>query len=130
MRIPPHSYAKVFWELTRGGSPEETEKITRKFISLVSKNGDLPSKKKILESVERCARDASGKRLLTVETARAMPDDFYADMVRKIGGGRYDVRRVVSENLVAGAKLSIDESRELDLSFATVLRNLFDKKQN
>lgn len=128
MKISPTIYAKVFAEVTKGKSPKEIEAIIGKLSALIAKNGDITAKEKILALAEKYVRQSEGKHSLVVETARNLPESFYADVLKKMGSGEYDLQKVVDEDLVAGAKLTVDESRELDVSLKGILKNIFDKK--
>lgn len=126
MKIPPKIYAKVFAELVKDKNPEKIEAMIKKFSALVAKNGDIASKEKIAALAERYLRETDGKHSFLIETARNLPEGSYAAILEKMGKGEYDVKKMVDENLIAGVKLTVDESRELDLSLRGILKNLFD----
>ncbi len=103
--------------------------MAQKLAAMIAKNGDTNRKDEILKFAERYAREAAGKHLMSVETARELPESFYADIARKLGEKEYDVEKVINEDLVAGAKLTIDDERELDLSLRAMLKQLFNTKE-
>ncbi len=129
MKISSKLYAKVFSEMTKGKSPKEIEALAKKLAAMISKNGDIGRTEEILKFAARYAREAAGKHLVNVETARELPENFYADIMRKLGEKEYDVEKNINEDLVAGAKLTVDDERELDLSLRAILKNLFNTKE-
>lgn len=129
MKIPSKLYAKVFSEMTKGKSPEEIKAMAEKLAGTISRNGDAGRKEEILKFAERYARELQGKHLLNVETARELPDNFYEDIAKKLGDKKYDIEKTINEDLVAGAKLTVDDEQELDVSLRTVLKKLFTKEK-
>ncbi|MCL4392232.1 F0F1 ATP synthase subunit delta [Patescibacteria group bacterium] len=129
MKIPSKLYAKVFSEVTKGKSPEEIKKMAERLAGLIDRNGDAGRKEEILKFAERYARELRGKHLLNVETARELPDHFYEEIAEKLGKGKYDIEKHINEELVAGAKLTVDDERELDMTLRTILKNLFNTKE-
>ncbi|MCL4399945.1 F0F1 ATP synthase subunit delta [Patescibacteria group bacterium] len=127
MKIPPKMYAKVFSELTKNKSPEEIKEITEKLAKLVSKNGDIGSKEEIIKFAEKYERESNGKHHLLLQTARMIPDKLYVEVLKKFGDGKYDVENSIDEKLLAGIRMVVDDSKELDLSFKKILGDLFDK---
>ncbi len=129
MKISSKIYAKVLSELVKNKSPEEIDRLVGKMAGIIAKNGDQIRKDEILKSAEKYLRETENRHSLLVESARALPESFYADILKKLGEGQYDLERSINEDLAAGVKLSVDESRELDLSLKKLLGNLFDKKE-
>ncbi len=130
MKIPSKLYAKVFSEMTKGKSPEEIQAMAKRLAGLIDRNGDAGRKEEILKFAEQYARELQGKHLLSIETARELPDRFYEEIAEKLGRGKYDIEKHVNEELVAGAKLTVDDERELDVTLRTILKNLFNTKKN
>jgi F0F1-type ATP synthase delta subunit len=129
MKIPAKLYAKVFSEITKGKNSAEIERLAKKLAAVIVKNGDSNRAREILKFAERYAREAAGKHLVNVETARELPENLYAEIVRKLGEDKYDFAKNINEDLVAGAKLTIDDERQFDLSLRAILNNLFNIKE-
>lgn len=125
MKYSPHLYAKAFAEAgSRRLSPQEESALVRNLIALVKKNGDSHQLKKIAAYAERMLREKSGKRKVTVESARplkAPPEKIFAQFLRASD----ILEKKIEPRLIAGIKITVNDAEQLDISLSRKLKKLF-----
>lgn len=111
MKYAPSLYAKAFWE---------TKPDSKQFLSVVEKNGDFSRLNKIVQAIERLAAKEEGGHMVELEFARE------TDASNKFKFGPKDrVRVSINPSLVAGVRITIDGTKELDSSFTRKVNQLF-----
>ncbi|MEY4731766.1 MAG: hypothetical protein RL681_712, partial [Candidatus Parcubacteria bacterium] len=101
--------------------------LVKDFWAAVEKNGDLGKADKIVRQAETLLRRKEGSDLYEVETARTLRisgTELLADMAMP----NDIIRDIVNPELVAGVRITRNESEQLDVSLATRLNNLFQTR--
>ncbi|MEK7174611.1 MAG: F0F1 ATP synthase subunit delta [Patescibacteria group bacterium] len=121
-------YAKAFAALVaEAKSDKERETLIKNLAALLQKNGDASSAPKVVILAERFIRKSLGGREWIVETARALPESE-KKLLRALAGSKDVVREVMNPALVAGTRITIDETEELDASLRRKLDLMFEKQ--
>ena len=111
MKYTPRLYAQAFLE----SKPD-----TKRFLSVVAKNGDLSKIDKIVAAIEELQTRQQGGRVVDLEFARD------TDMAKKFKFKEKDlVRTRISPSLVAGVRITIDGTQEFDNSFKKKINHLW-----
>jgi len=104
--------------------PGKQEEISKRFLETVRKNGDLKSAGKILKALGVFLTGERGGRVISVESARGMQDATRAKFSERFQKEDL-VEFSVNPALIAGARVTVNNSRELDFSFKRKLNKLF-----
>lgn len=122
MRYSPKLYAKAFTAAL--DSKIADDMAIQNFLSLIRRNGDWPSIKKILAKTEKLIREKTGRRKVTIETARPLKDSLRRKIHALIEPK--DIREEkINLELVAGARITINDETQLDGSLERKLNALF-----
>lgn len=125
MKCSPQQYARAFGEVAaKARSPEEKSAFVTNLTNVIRRNRDLPSRKKIIEAIEKFLRKQSGKRTVSVVSARPLTssqNDIVASFVKQGDFIEYKVR----PELVAGLKIIMNDETEFDGSLKRKLDKLF-----
>ena len=121
MKYAPDTYAKAFLETkpaSRQGGPDP-----KRFLEVVTKNGDFSRIEGIVAAIEKAAVHALGGRMVELEFARETP------LSNKFKFTAKDHIRVrINPLLVAGVRITIDGEQELDGSFQRKINKLWPTK--
>jgi F0F1-type ATP synthase delta subunit len=125
MKYDPRLYGKALAEAAAGAlDPKKEQEIIRNFMRIVMERGDDKKWPKILAAAEKALREKEGRRKITIETARAQKD------VRKEFSSVLKPSDIIEEKvdpeMIAGVKVTIDDSRQFDGSLARKMAKLFD----
>ena len=113
MRYSPQNYAQAFWEI---------KPASKDFLRVVEKNGDGSRLDKIVLAIEELATREAGGRMVHLEFARE------TDLAKKFKFDSKDHIRVsINPSLIAGVRVTVDGSSELDQSFRGKINQLFIK---
>lgn len=123
MKYPAETYARAYIEVLDGAKKKDQAEVTKKFISVVEKNGDLGGLKNILREAEKIAVKKGGGRFIEVEVARE--SDSLTKKIISLFSAKDHIEIKERPELLAGARVLIDGERELDFSFASKVRKLF-----
>ncbi len=111
MKYSVTDYAKAYVEL----KPK-----TADFVRVVEKNGDFSRLDKIVEAIEKLVTKEEGGRMIHLEFARE------SDEMNKFKFGPKDhVKISINPSLIAGVRVTVDGSSELDESFKRKVNQLF-----
>ena len=114
MKYAANLYAKAFLE---------TKADPKQFLHVIEKNGDFSRLDKIVAAVEELATKQTGGRMVHLEFARN------SDMAKKFTFTAKDhVRVSINPSLVAGVRVTVDVSKELDNSFRRKVNQLWHTK--
>jgi F0F1-type ATP synthase delta subunit len=123
MKYAPLLYARALAAALDEGTVSE-DAIAANFARVIRKNGDLHASDKIIAAAERLlARSRSGKSV-AVEFARPQGEASLAAFRSALSDHDLFETRI-NPRLVAGARITVDGERELDLSLAGKLQKLF-----
>ncbi len=128
MKYAPAHYAKAFSELATGAKTASAQSaLVKNFWAAVEKNGDLGKAPKIITATEKHLRQADGRDLYEVETARATGTSA-KKLLADIASPKDIVQESVNPELVAGARITKNDSEQLDVSLAKRLNELFSTR--
>mgnify|MGYP001561659824 CR=1 FL=1 len=123
-------YAKAFAALAHEAkSDKEREALIKNLATSLQKNGDGSLAPKVALLAERFIRRSLGGREWVVETARALPESE-KKRLRALAGSKDAVREVMNPALIAGTRITIDETEELDASLRHKLDLMFPVNAN
>ncbi|MCL4405495.1 MAG: F0F1 ATP synthase subunit delta [Patescibacteria group bacterium] len=129
MKYPAHIYATALAKAIAAAPSEKAEQIAKNFISLVQRNGDASSLRKILEETSRYVRRDSGIRKVTIESARELSAQNKKEIAKFVKPGDIVVENINPE-LVAGVRVIIDDELQLDETLKGKLDKIFSDIQN
>jgi F0F1-type ATP synthase delta subunit len=124
MRYPTHIYARALAEVIETTKPQDEANIVKNFMDLVIKNGDGMHFEKILEETARFARKNSGIRKIVIESARELTPRNKKEIDSFTRPGDVVVETVNPE-LIAGARIVIDDELQLDGTLKGKLDKVF-----
>lgn len=93
-------------------------------LGLIRKQGDSPRLAKIVEACERTWRTKNNRPLVTIESARTLGQKERATLEAQFPKG-HDFKEMITPELIAGVRMSVDGTREIDGSLAKILRQIF-----
>lgn len=126
MKYPPKVYAKALAEtISRSLKTEEKNVIVKSFLNLVIKNGDASKLQKIAGLTEELLLERTGRRKITVESARPLKK-LQAGLIEKISGETDVIESKIEPSLVAGIRVTINKNLEWDGSLQKKLSKLFE----
>lgn len=126
MKYSPKIYARAFVEALEGAKTSERESYVKNFARLLRKSGDLRHKEKIEAEIEKLLRIKTSKRKVIIETARPLRPR-HRQALRAILKKDDKVEEKISPGLVAGVRITVNGSKQLDLSLSRAMRTLFAK---
>lgn len=124
MKYSPKLYAQAFSELATGplATTEET-RLVKNFLEIVEKNNDVHQLKKIFEETGKLLRMKSGRRKITIESARE---------INHIGVGLKNflkpddiIEEKTNPELIAGMKIVVNDESQFDGSLSRKMKKLF-----
>ncbi len=124
-KIKVNMYADAFVAALHGAGAKE--KLIGNFIESIRKHNDWSRRHQILAAVEKKWRRAQGKSLITIESARALSKDQEEQLGKRWKDKNSDIEYTTNPSLIAGAKIVINEERQLDGSLKRKLAELFSK---
>ncbi|MBI4086274.1 MAG: F0F1 ATP synthase subunit delta [Candidatus Liptonbacteria bacterium] len=124
MKYPSKLYAQAFGELAAGdlNKTEET-RLVKNFFEVIEKNNDTHQLKKIFEETEKILRVKTGRRSVTIETAREV-----ANLKTKFGHFLIKtdvVEEKINPELLAGVKITVNDETQFDGSLKRKIDKLF-----
>ncbi len=106
-----------------GNKKSDTKKITDNFLKLLEKNQDSKKVDHILAMAETMLLEKSGNKKVLLETARKIDTkDFVKTFVKKGDS----IEEKINPGIIAGIKVTVNNDKQLDLSLAKKLENIFN----
>lgn len=125
MKYSPKLYAQAFAELAwQPMDQREEARLVENFLKLIERNGDSGKLQKILQETEKALRMKTGRRKVTVETAREAAQGA-ASFLKSFLKKNDVVEERINPDLIAGIKVTIDEGVQFDGSLKNRLDSLF-----
>lgn len=119
------SYAKALAEVAlKDLSPTASKHAMENFLAVVKKNGDGAILAKIIAHAEALYMKKGDRRSVVVESARPLSKSAHADVMKHLEK-KDVVEEKVNPALIAGVRITVNGERELDMSFATKVNQLF-----
>ena len=113
MRYNVQDYAKAY---------VATKPDSADFLRVVQKNGDFSRLDKIVDTIESLVTREAGGRMIHLEFAREVDG---MEKFQKKFSAKDNIRVSINPSLIAGVRVTIDGSKELDESFKRKVNQLF-----
>lgn len=112
MKYQAKIYAKALADLLSSNKEDE---IVDNFLKLLEKNRDMSKAGKIIELARNIYAKKSGKKIITIETARKIGKIIKGDIVEE----------KITPELIAGVRITINNEKQLDNSISAKLKKIF-----
>jgi len=122
MKYKPKIYAQALAQSLLEKTADEN-KIRENFLTLLEKNGDMGKASHILHLAENIFIEKTGRRRLTIESARRIKQKQKELVDSILQKGDIVVERI-NKDLLAGIKIIINESKQFDGSMRKKLQNI------
>lgn len=113
MRYPIKKYAQALYEVSKGSSQAESEKIAKQFIALLTHYHDLSLLPKIIERYGRIRREIEKVVKVQATTAKKLTGKT-RDEIEKKFAGRIELEERVHPEVLGGIKLIINDEYLID----------------
>lgn len=123
MTYLPHHFAKAFIDLAYNQPAAKQVEMAKGLISSVNKHGLQNKLPTILAEIERLITKKAGGQVVSLELARS--NTKLAEVFKKICRPEDSFQVTEKADLIAGARLIIDNEKILDCSFSRRLANMF-----
>jgi len=124
MKYTPRLYAKALTTLLLEKHSEANEKdFLKNLLLLLEKNGDKKHLPEIIRLTERELAAKEGGREVLVETARKIPD--LKKKLHHLLKPHDIVKEEINEELLAGARITINGESQIDASMKSQISSLF-----
>lgn len=124
MRYSPEIYAKSFFEVLEISKASAYESILKRFLAVVSKNGDQSRINAIIEAFERLVVKSNGGKIVEIITARDVSPAEQSKL-KKLFSTNDLIKTSIDPKLVAGVRVELNGELELDYSLAKRFRKMF-----
>ena len=127
MKRDPVAYGKAFAAVASGKlSPAKEKEILKNFLDLIARHGLRKNLPKILAAAQKALREDEGLRKVTIETAREQKNvrAEIGDILKKSD----IIEEKVDPEIVAGVKITLDDTRQYDGSLARKINALFTSR--
>ncbi|MEK7576394.1 MAG: F0F1 ATP synthase subunit delta [Patescibacteria group bacterium] len=124
MKYSVDVYARAFFEATRSSSAADHGKLVKRFIKVITKNGDASRLPFVFREIQKRFIRATGGSMIDIALARPVNHEVTDGMLKQFSKKDF-VRFSIDPALVAGARVTINGEREYDNSFANRLKKIF-----
>ncbi|MEK7150899.1 MAG: F0F1 ATP synthase subunit delta [Patescibacteria group bacterium] len=124
MKYPAHTYAQAFLEVVKNITPADKPKVIKRFIRVVSKNGDASRLPFIFKTIQKSFIQSTGGRLIDIDLARPASRSTTDELTKQFTKKDF-IRFSIRPALIAGVRITINDEREYDNSFARRLKKIF-----
>lgn len=114
-------YAKTLVEIMVT-APAQQEKLLHAFMLLLQKSGQVHKAKEIISLAERMYARKTGRRNITIESARRVDVKSISKRLQRAGD---NVQEKITPELVAGVKITVNGEAQLDFSLKSRLNAIF-----
>lgn len=129
MRYTNQQYAEAFLlALDNQKSEPQRREATRRFLSILQKNGDSPKLQTILRILEKKYLHKEGLKKVSLEYAGRLSPDTKKD-IEKILGRKIIITERKNPDLLAGIKILVNDEILIDASAKRQMDKLF-RRQN
>jgi F0F1-type ATP synthase delta subunit len=118
VKLYAQSLADIIWN-----GKSQDKKIVDNFVKLLVNSGYIGKSEEILKMAEDVLLSKQGKRKIIFETARKTTGNQKKMLDRFIEEGDV-VKEKISPELIAGVKITINDSHQLDVSMQRKLQNI------
>lgn len=124
MKHSPVIYARAFAAVLSETPRGTNETLVKNFVASVRRHGDTVHWDKIIREVERLVRKLHGTRHIVIESARPLSSS-QRKALRESFPSSDAVEEQISPDLIAGVKITIDGTEQLDGTLATKIERMF-----
>jgi F0F1-type ATP synthase delta subunit len=124
MTHTPKQYAEALYQALENKSEAERLKVLKRFLTMLEKNKQMNSLRRILNYYERIFLKERGLVKVDIESASPLPAKV-RDIIEKQLGKPMLVSEKVNADLLAGLTIIIDDRLSIDASGRTRLTHLF-----
>lgn len=120
-------YAKALAQIcAKKHSASEENKITERFMALLAKDRLDKKAGQILTLAQEIILQENGNSKIVLETARKM-NAKQKELLKKTVKDGDIIKEKINPDLIAGIKIIINNNKQLDMTMAKKLSDLFDK---
>lgn len=123
MKYQPRHYAIAFREALQSGVAYAVAK--ENLLATLDRKGSRHRLPQVVHEIERLEAKEIGGRMVTIEFAREVPEKTANHLVHSFTP-KDRVTTQIRPELIAGARVTIDDEQELDLSLRGKMRALFN----
>ena len=123
MKYSAQTYARAFVLAVREKTVAPDDAV-RRFVAIVTRNGDRSSLRKITSEAERIALQEQGGRKVVIESARPLGRKALEEFKKEFGAPDV-VEEELNPELIAGVRLTIGGEWMIDATLAGKLKKLF-----
>lgn len=117
------AYAEILLEIIEGEKDSiKAKKKLKKFLDFLTERKDMKRIERIIESAEDLFYRRTGKKKITIETARKLSN---INVFRDSFGKGDVIMEKLNPSLVAGVKIIINNDKQLDFSLKKKLESIF-----
>lgn len=124
MRHAPAQYAEALFEALEGASPEARKERIARFLRLLERERAKHLLRKVLIRYEKIFLRRKGLRKVDVESARPLSDAVRKDIEDALESPVL-LTETVNPELLAGVRITLDDSVLIDASAKSKIANLF-----
>ena len=124
MKYSINNYVDALVQVLGDAPDERKEEALKNFVTLLSKNGDIAKRNKIVEAVHKKLVNSNGGRWVIIELARET-DNRKLDLIKGSFSAKDHVDVRINTRLVAGIRVTVDGEEEMDNSLDNKLKKLF-----
>ena len=117
-------YREAYLKALENKSPADQKRITARFLSRLVRDRALSKIGQIEKGIRRAHMKNSGRSEIAVESA-AQLDPKYRGELERMFGTRALIRETIDPDLVAGARILIDDELLIDATGRKFLRDMF-----
>ena len=117
-------YREAYLKAIDNKSPAVERRITARFLSRLVRDRALSKIGQIEKGIRRAHMKNSGRSEITVESAAKLDPKYRRELAR-IFGEHALIRETVSPDLLAGARILVDDELLIDATGRKVLRDMF-----
>src|SRR3990167_1033287 len=124
MKYPMRVYREAYLKAIDNKSPAVERRITARFLSRLVRDRALSKIGQIEKGIRRAHMKNSGRSEIAVESAAKFDPKYRRELARMFGEHAL-IRETVSPDLLAGARILVDDELLIDATGRKVLRDMF-----
>jgi F0F1-type ATP synthase delta subunit len=124
MKYEPHHFARAFADMYHGMDDKDRKQLLKRFITVLAHHGMLRHSHEIIKAIHEQLVVRAGGRLIRIEFARPPSDDLLHVAARFLSKKDL-VETAANPALHAGMRVTINGTKELDMSLGRILNDMF-----
>ena len=122
-KVSTSSYAHALVTATDSITGRALDPVISTFTALVKRNGDWSRRRDILAAAEQLVRERNGQKSVVIESARPLSPAHLRSLKHHFPGAA--VQETINPELIAGVRITVDGTQQLDESLRHILKHLF-----